>query len=289
MLDLSNPLDRKQLAEQIKSDIDGYCEHTYRDDFRTHLGASSMGEMCSRKLFYMFRWIKAESYSGRMRRLFQVGHNAEPRFIQYLKGIGFEVWEKDEITGKQFTISECNGHYGGSLDGMCRAPARYGITEELIFLNEFKTNGTGAGFTNVEAKGIAREKPKHFAQMSQYGLYYQLKYGLYLIENKNDSDIIVQIVELDWNLGKQLTHKASEIINAIAPPNKISENPSYSECKYCNFAGPCHNKEAIEKNCRSCRNAKPIENKQWLCQQYGQVIPESFIKQGCDSHVSINS
>lgn len=287
-LNLTIKSDREELEKLILKDIDELCVKEYPNGFRDHLGASQMGDECSRKLWYIFRWIKSESFTGRMLRLFQVGHQAEPRFINYLRGIGFEVWERDPETNKQFRISGANGHYGGSLDGKCKAPTRYNISEELVFLNEFKTNGTGAGYANVATKTLDKSKPTHWAQMCQYGYKMQLKYGLYLIENKNDSDLTVKIVQLDWDLGKYLENKANDIINSRFPPARISDNPSYQACSWCTFAGQCHNNEPVEINCRSCKNCQPIENGQWHCHRWNSVVPKEALPVGCPEHQSIN-
>ena len=281
MLNLSLQSDREALEELISNDLDAFCSTYYEQGHRNHLGASELGEECWRKLWYGFRWTKLEHFDGRMMRLFNVGHSAEPRFVEYLKGIGFEVKEFDE-NGKQFRISGAMGHYGGSLDGMCKAPKHYQLSEDLVFLNEFKTNNTGAGFAAVADKGVQKAKPRHFAQMSCYGMKYGLKYGLYMIENKNDSDITIKIVELDWNLGKQLEKKAEEIIFAREPPPRISENAAFQNCKWCHFSDICHNGEQPEKNCRSCRNASPIENATWTCSMHG-LIPSEFVPVGCSN------
>lgn len=281
MLNLSNPADREKLEQLLADDVELFCQSYYEQGHRNHLGASELGENCWRKLWYSFRWVKLERHSGRMLRLFNVGHSAEPRFITYLRGIGFEVREFDE-NGKQFRISGAMGHYGGSLDGMCKAPERYQLETDLVLLNEFKTNNTGKGYSDVEDLGLAKAKPKHFAQMSQYGYARGLRYGLYMIENKNDSDITFKIVELDWNLGRELAKKAEQIIFAKEPPPRISENPSMFDCKFCNYSGICHRGEMPEKNCRSCRNAVPTENAMWGCLHYNTLIPEDFIKTGCN-------
>jgi hypothetical protein len=285
MLDLSLPTDRKKLEELIADDLEAFCLSYYEQGHRNHLGASELGENCWRKLWYGFRWVKQQQFDGRMLRLFNVGHSAEPRFITYLRGIGFEVREFDE-NGKQFRISGAMGHYGGSLDGMCKAPERYQLSTDLVLLNEFKTNGAGSGYTKVADEGVSKAKPKHFAQMSQYGYVRGLRYGLYMIENKNDSDITFKIVELDWNLGKQLEDKATQIIFAKEPPPRISENPAMFDCKFCHVSDICHKGEQPEKNCRSCRNSTPTENATWTCVHHG-VIPDEFIKQGCNDWLPI--
>ena len=328
MIDLKLQSDREKLEQLISDDINKFCETFYEQERRNHLGASEMGEECWRKLYYGFRWTKLEHFDGRMMRLFNVGHSAEPRFVNYLKGIGFEVrefddtilnyhpesdnyfWSKtfvpsedgmlEDVTGtaheivastrkihpKQFRISGAMGHYGGSLDGMCKAPAKYELWEDIIILNEFKTNGTGAAFDKVDKEGVQKSKPRHFSQMSQYAWHYKLRYGLYLIENKNDSSIIIKIVELDWNLGQQLEKKAEAIILAKEPPPRISENPAFFNCKFCHQKDICHNGEIPEKNCRSCRNSMPTENATWTCSMHG-LIPSDFIKLGCQDWLPI--
>lgn len=295
MISLENPEDRKKLANKIKEDIDAYCKQKYNEGHRKHLGASVMGKPCDRQLWYNFRWVKLEVHEGRVQRLFQVGHNAEPRFIEYLRGIGFEVKEfanqaeveasyidGEIVEPKQFRITGCNGHYGGSLDGMCKAP---NIIEPMLL--EFKTNGTGAGYAKVATSDLSDAKPEHWRQMCQYGYKMGLKYGLYLIENKNDSDITVKIVELDWNVGRECEKRAQDIINAKVPPQKISENPAAFECKFCSYRDICHYSEKVEVNCRSCRNATPVADGKWNCSLYGD-IPDSFIATGCPQHVSVN-
>jgi hypothetical protein len=283
MMNLSKPEDRKALFLKIKEDIDNYCADKYSEGHRNHLGASVMGESCARKLWYIFRWVKKEKFSGRMQRLFQVGHNAEPRFAEYLTGIGFTVNLFDIETTKQYRISAHNEHFGGSLDGIAT-----NLETNERFLVEFKTNGTGAGYSDVGKLGVAKAKPKHFAQMSIYGFKYQLKYAIYMIENKNDSDITVEVVPLDWQLGEQLIAKAGDIINDDFPPTRIAENPSFFECKYCNFVDICHHGECVEINCRSCRFAKPIEAGEWYCRKHNGQIPKEFVKQGCQDHMSCN-
>lgn len=288
MLNLSNPADREKLEELLSEDLDKFCAEYYEQGHRNHLGASELGDECWRKLWYGFRWTKREVFNGRMMRLFNVGHSAEPRFVAYLRGLGFEVKEFAE-DGKQFRISGAMGHYGGSLDGLCKAPPRYELSEDIIFLNEFKTNGTGKGFDEVEQKGIAKAKPRHFAQMSQYGYHYKIKYGLYMIENKNDSNITIKIVELDWSLGAQLEKKANDVIFSKGAPPRISDNPAFFNCKFCHQAGICHSNEPVEINCRSCRQAEPVENGQWKCNFHHDLIPSDFIGKGCEHHISVNS
>lgn len=276
---------RASIAQRISQAIDDYCQRSYDDGHRAHLGASEIGHPCSRYLWYKFRWCAKETFSGRMLRLFNRGHREEERFIEWLRGIGFTVEQHTE-EGHQFRIAGVGGHYGGSLDGRASVPTWLAEVFSALpprVLLEFKTSGTGSAFTKVKLEGVKIAKPRHYMQMCAYGRHYQLSHALYFIINKNDDDLHCEVVELDWSLGEQLEIKAAQIITASAPPPRLSENPSYFECAYCPMKGLCHGTQPYEKNCRSCRHATAAEGKQWVCGKYG-TIPVHVIFTGCAEH-----
>lgn len=84
-----NHLDK--IADQLMIDIDNYCDKKWKDENRTHLGFSMIGDECQRKLWYGFRWCKMPKPDPRVKRLFDRGHKEEDRFIDYLRGIGCTV------------------------------------------------------------------------------------------------------------------------------------------------------------------------------------------------------
>jgi hypothetical protein len=100
--DLSSPQVRAQLAKMLNSDVAATSVRDFEEGPRTHLGASIMGEACKRKPWGVFRHLRHEKHSGRMHRLFKRGHREEPHFIERLRAVGFEIFEHDPATGKQF-------------------------------------------------------------------------------------------------------------------------------------------------------------------------------------------
>lgn len=326
--DLSDPANRVTLAKRIKADIDEWCRVTYDDGHRTHLGASLIGRECSRYLWYVFRWVKAAKFDGRMQRLFQRGHREEAQFIAMLEGIGatvsFEntdapmflhfnpateeykyvgsvlndgtVWtnvtgdEDHEIAATaagvfpeypQHRISGCEGHFGGSMDAKLWLPELYGIP--VMFINEYKTQATGAKFTALLKNGVRVEKPDHYTQMSIYGFKEQQKYGVYMAVNKNDDSLHIEVVELDWALAQRMEVKAHNIIFTRTPPQKLSESIAHTTCVYCDMKGVCHQNEPYEMNCRSCAHSEAAPNKAWGCHKYGQLIPKDVVPTGCST------
>ena len=265
----------QELKENIEAALENWSIKTYKQEPRTHLGISEIGEDCKRKLYYKFRWFAFEEFNGRMLRLFARGHREEEKYINYLEGIGCTV-DRFNKDGKQFRVSGIMGHYGGSCDGIVTTP----WYNDLSFILECKTHNTKS-FTHYVDKGLQISKPKHFDQMCGYGEKFKIEYGLYFPENKNDDDIQVTPIKLDWERGKQLEKKAEEIILAKEPPPRISDNPSFFECKYCFAKDICHNGVVPQKNCRSCINSMPTENANWTCKKFG-IIPETFVAKGCD-------
>lgn len=276
-----NNFDLQEIKANIENGIEEWSCNQYPLEHRDHLGISEIGAPCSRQIWYNFRWAKLQYFDGRMRRLFARGHREEEKYINYLRGIGCTVYQHD-ANGKQFRVSGVMGHYGGSCDGIVLTPWYVG----LPFLGEFKTHNTKS-FTNYVAKGVKKAKPQHWAQMCGYGEKQGIKYAIYFPENKNDDDIQVEVLELDWNYAKTLEKKAEEIILSAEPPPRISDNPAFQECQWCHLLDICHKGKIPDKNCRSCRNAVPAENAQWGCKIHNSLIPEAWIKKGCDGWIPI--
>lgn len=290
--DLSSPAHRQLLSHEIKRQIDAFCVDHYSDGPRGHLGASLIGHPCSRYLWYNFRWVSQEKFSGQMYRLFNRGHREEERFVEWLKGTGFEVHEFDE-NGKQFRMSACNGHFAGSLDGIGVLPMRFVPTGEYVLL-EFKTSGTGPKkFGKMVENGLQVAKPQHWAQTCTYGYNYGIKYIVYLMINKDNDHLHVEVEELDWNVGKEMERKADYIINSKESPPRTCSSSSYYNfehhygAKYCHFEGICFDGNGPEKNCRSCKKAWPIEDAEWGCEYTGEVLSKETIKTGCDQWEAI--
>lgn len=265
------------LARRISEDIDAFCVKRYTDEHRSHLGASTIGDDCARRIWYTFRWCSEVIFNGRQLRLFNRGHLEEGRWIEWLRGIGFTIWDRDH-NGQQFRIVGAQGHYGGSADSVGTTPY-----PELIGLNllcEYKTHNAGS-FKQLREKGLIISKPEHYAQMCSYGTAFGLQYGLYCGSSKNDDDHWIQVVKLDPVYAVDLVKKAEDIIFSRIPPPKISLQAEFFECKFCPHRGVCHESQPVIKNCRSCEFARPVDNAQWFCDRHGGVIPTDFIPKGC--------
>jgi hypothetical protein len=264
------------LAEKVHNDIDAYCVDTMSDEHRNHIGASIIGHDCDAHIWYAFRWARKEVFSGRQLRLFERGTLEEARVLGYLRGIGFKVSDVDE-NGKQFRIVDSTGHYGGSTDGLGVSPYPQ---FPIRMVCEFKTHNQGS-FRALKEKGLILSKPRHWAQMNSYGKGFNIEYGLYIGVGKNDDDLHIECLPLDFSAADDLHYRAERIIKSQTRPAKIAMNATHFDCKMCAFSSQCHSGAPLEINCRSCRHAHAIEGAQWGCDLYNIILPSDFIKQGC--------
>lgn len=242
---------------------------------RPHLGASEIGKPCGRALWYGFRHASKRAFSGRMLRLFERGQREEPVLIKNLRDIGVTVWDVDPSTGKQFGFATFGGHFSGSCDGVGRGFPEDPRTPMVL---EFKTSSDKL-FQVLVRDGVEKAKPEHWAQMQVYMSALDINRAYYLAVNKDTDDIYGEIVHFSPVHARQLFEKAERIIFAEDPPGKISDDPAFWQCKFCDHWAVCHGEKLPEINCRTCTWSSPKREGGWSCPI------ESEMKPGCTSHI----
>lgn len=281
-LDPNDPNFASQVEARLKQYEEEYSIETYPAEHRAHLGASSIGDECWRKLWFAFRWVKLGQAEGRMRRLWNRGHREENVFEKFLMWAGFTVQSINPATDKQYVFSKIHGHYGGSTDGLLLI--RWANNFRIIA--EYKTFASKY-FEELKQLKVKAAQPKYYAQMCSYGREFNVTHALFYAVNKDNDEWYREFVTLDHNYAIELEKKAEEIIISKIPPQRISEKAAYWKCKSCTFQGICHYGEKVEVNCRSCANAMPGLNGNWTCSLYNDIIPKDFIAKACPQHKGI--
>lgn len=241
---------------------------------RGYLGLSSLGNECRRATWYEFRKVAKKSFPPRMLRLFRRGDIQEFMFIHLLRGIGFEIFEKDE-NGKQFKVTDFGGHLSGSMDGVGKAPRKFWVppAKPRPFLTEYKTYNDKR-FQKLKTEKVKKSDPKYFVQCQGYMGYNELDGCLFCAVNKNDDELYFEWVPFDKFAFRRLVESAEDILGANSPPERISNNPSWWQCKFCDFYDICHKAKPAIKSCRSCKFAAPVEGGEWECskgKEFGEV------------------
>lgn len=237
------------------------------DSRRAHLGASVIGRQCERALWYSFRWARSVRHEGRLLRLFARGQLEEDRIVADLRRIGMTVMEVDPDTGRQWTVRDDGGHFGGSMDGVGLGVPEAPATWHLL---EFKTHNSKS-FAELVKKGVAAAKPEHHAQMQVYMHLSGLTRALYVAVNKDDDDIHCERVRYDAAEAIRLVEKARRIVSADEPLPRISTDPAFYLCRWCDYRDICHGDDMPERNCRTCMHSTAQPGGTWACARDGEM------------------
>lgn len=269
------------------------------------LGASQLGKQCERQVYYGFRWFQDSDFSGRMLRLFDTGNLQEGRIVDDLRSIGIEVWEKDPNTGKQFRVEHFGGHLSGYMDGI---GVGFPQSPEQHHILEFKTHNEENFFKLVgipyTTKGIKlykamlaagtnficdleKGKYEHYVQCQIYMGLRGLDRCVYIGVNKNDDAMVATRVRFNQKDFDNLVMKAERVIFGGYTPPRINENPSWYECKFCDFHDICHLGAAPQMNCRTCVNSEARRNGTWFCKLMQVTLNLEQQAMGCNGYEQI--
>jgi len=241
---------------------------------RPYLGMSQLGNPCARRLWMYFRWAAQTKYKKKSRRIFERGDIEEQRVLQYWREIGIKIEDT------QRTLIGCDGHLKGHTDGVLRNIP--GI-EDVPMVGEIKSMAHKY-FVPLTKKGLKASKPEYYSQAQIYMHYEGLKHCLHHTTNKNDEDFYIEIIEYDKDHAEDLDNKARDIIFSAMPPRKISEDPTYWMCQWCDFYGPCQLNDNFLRTCRTCQHSTPAPGGKWECSEHSKELTIDEQKAACTKY-----
>lgn len=258
-----------------------YQQREAGEQARPYLGASVLGDPCARRLWLGFRWADREQFEGRMLRLFQTGHREEARVLDDLRAIGVQVWDR-QPDGRQFAVEFCGGHGRGHLDAIVLGLPEAPKTPHVC---DVKTVNTKK-LAELKKIGFRKTYPKYHAQGTIYAGLMDLDRAAFIFVCKDTDEIYLERFEFERAEFDRLMARAASIIFAAEPPVKLSEDPAWYECKFCQFHAHCHGTAAPAATCRSCAHATPVQTGVWTCEcpGYERSLPEPLQRTGCDRH-----
>nr|MDQ3080903.1 hypothetical protein [Gemmatimonadota bacterium] len=79
------------------------------------------------------------------------------------------------------------------------------------------------------------------------------------------------------------------IITAAEPPARISEDPDFYICRWCDHRSVCQEAKLPEVSCRTCVHATPEldGDQRWSCARWEKDLSFSEQVRGCDQHLYI--
>jgi hypothetical protein len=258
---------------------------------RLYLGMSSIGESCSRKSWYRFRFAGRETFDALTLKRFADGHRTEALVIERLKMVD-GVTVIDLIDGEQIGFSDLEGHFSGHADGeiigILQAPKTPHILEvkcvEEKSFNKLKKLVSDVG----EKQALRAWNSTYWTQGQLYCHYRSYKRHYLVVSTPGGRDWMGVRTDYDMASALREIEKARRIIKAQEPPERIGDE-SYFECKWCQFNGICHKDEFPDRSCRTCVHSTPIEEGNWHCDRWGKNLTLQEQIDGCPAHLLLPS
>jgi hypothetical protein len=250
MLDFNH---RPKLNERIAALIDAALTLERQTEVpRNYLGASRLGVACERALQFEYTKTPVDDgrdFSGRLLRIFEVGHTLEDLAIRWLRQAGFDLYTR-KAQGGQFGFSVADGRIRGHVDGILNAGpvdlVALGMGYPAIW--EFKTMNDKSWRDTVK-HGVAKSKPVYAAQVAIYQAYMEASVpgvssnpALFTAINKDTQELLFELLPFDGGLAQRMSDRGVRVITATSAGEVLARHtttPTHLECKFCAWQDRC--------------------------------------------------
>jgi CRISPR/Cas system-associated exonuclease Cas4 (RecB family) len=217
----------KSVVTDITESIDAYLiKETEKKSPRTYLGGSAIGKECDRQIWYEY-YQPIKNDNPRVERIFLLGHLMESLVLAMLKHAGYTVYHETD-DGHQF------GGEDEEIGWHCDGVIMYHDTPHLL---EIKS-ASDKRFNEMVKKGVRLSDPVYYTQMQVYMHYLELDKGLFVVMNKNNSELHMEVIEYNAIEAKYAINRGKEIVRNEIPDRKYISK-SFYKCAYCVYKEIC--------------------------------------------------
>lgn len=268
--------------------IDEALEKSQETKPRPYLGMSAIGDPCARRLWHGFRWAAMRHIKARGLCAIEDGHRGEDLMAERLRLVAGIELHTVGADGRQFGFVAVNGHFKGHMDGAIRgvleAPKSWSVWEHKQ-TNEKKFNDLKSKvIEHGEKEALKHWDEIYYAQAVCYMEMTGMERHFLTCATPGGRDYTSVRTNANPKYAKALLEKAERIINATTPPERLSNDPNFYQCRWCPFIDICHNDAAPLPNCRTCAHAKPVDDGKWACTYHNKNITYNDQLKGCDDH-----
>lgn len=259
---------------------------------RTYLGMSAIGHPCERWLWYSFRWAVREQFDCDTLWRLEDGHRSEDVMAARLRLVpGVQLRTIDPSTGQQFGAVDLGGHFRGHGDGLItgllQAPKALHVWEAKA-VNDKKAGDLVKLKAKGEKQALAAWDSVYYAQAILYMAYFEAPRH-YLTASTPGARTMVSVrTDTDLDEARRLRSKAERIITAAEPLPRMSEDPTWYQCRWCAAHAICHGRKTMPAvNCRTCAHATPEMDTnagRWSCALHKCDLTADEQRAGCPGH-----
>jgi hypothetical protein len=250
MLDYNH---RPTVADHVNAAIDTALQATHAaTPPRDYLGGSRLGHACGRALQFEFLHTPKDegaAFSGRLLRIFGIGHALEDVAVAWLRAAGFDLYTRKGggTDGEQFGFAVAGGRIRGHVDGiLAGGPEITGMAFPALW--ECKTMNAKA-WRETSNKGVASAKPIYAAQIAVYQAYMDTPVpgvadhpALFTAINKDTAELHHELVPFNADLAQRMSDRGVRVLAATDAGEllpRVAAQADHFECRFCPWAKRC--------------------------------------------------
>ena len=220
------------------------------------------------------------------------GHRSEQVMIEMLRAVkGVELFTQEGADMEaQIAFELVDGHFVGKLDGVIvgilQAPKTPHVWEAKA-VNQKKFDKLVALVAKVGEKNALQQwDEKYFAQAQSYMHGMDLTRHYLTVATPGVRDMIGVRTEYQVDVALKYVARAKRIVYDDTAPARISNDPAFFGCKFCDHAGSCHGQMLPQVNCRTCAFATATDKGggNWTCTKFGVDIDHDVQQRACQKH-----
>lgn len=259
---------------------------------RQYLGASGIGHACERKSWLDFRHATARRMDAKSLRRIQDGHRGEAVMVERIalvEGITLHTASED---GQQIGFEDVGGHFRGHADGVIEGLPQAPKTPH-VWENKVVDEKKAAALTKLkmevgEKRALKAWDEVYYAQAQIYMHYLSLPRHYLTACTPGVRDVVSCRTEYDEADALRFVAKAKRVIKATRPGARISTDPAWFQCRWCNHAEICHGTQpAAQTGCRTCLHSTPLDDGTWHCGRFDNVLTFEQQRAGCPAHLFV--
>ena len=242
---------------------------------RGYLGASAIGDNCSRKLWYAFRWACPVSFDADTLKRFEDGHRGEAVMAERLRKVPGLQLSTEREDGEQWGFVAIDGHFRGHCDGfllgILQAPKTPHVWEHKV-CNEAKQKKLAKlKLEKGEKEALAHWDQIYYAQAQVYMHQFEITRHYLTCSSPGERTTVSVRTNYNREHAEYLMDRAQGIIYSEEEPARLSETPTDYRCKMCDFHGICHEQKPFMDSCRTCVYSAPGKDGKWDCKKHGAL------------------
>jgi hypothetical protein len=210
------------IKEQLEEGSLKLGDNTPRD----YLGASSLGDECSRKLWYSYHQPSSTGFTSRTKRIFELGNKIEDIIIDCLGNSNIKILAKQS--------SFMDGPLGGHCDGIV-SNLPCSSKDHLLEIKSMNDNS----FNGIKSKGLKKYSTGYWVQCQVYMHYLKMEKCLFISMNKNDCELYIERFDYNEATAIEYIERGKLICSLEYPPDRQYKYSNFFKCKMCNYNEKC--------------------------------------------------